>query len=134
MNTRIFLLAAAVLAFLQGTILPPVFLAGPLLLGFLLAEPQNLYPLVFLAGLIFDLIQPAVFGINALLFLLFVFLVDRFSQKIPLRRPLVLLILVVGFSLVRAKMIGTAISPLAILLAVAVTIFLFWEKEGKLKL
>lgn len=75
MSRRLFLLLSFVLAFVQGVFLPQVFAEGILLIFLLLLRPGfRSAPYVFVAGLIFDLVQNQTLGITSAIFLVALFL------------------------------------------------------------
>lgn len=128
MSTRTFLLIMTALAFLQGTILPSVFLEGLVILLFLLTQderaPSVALP-IFASGLVFDLLQVEKLGLNALLFTSFALLVFVLRGKTPVRGPLVSGALVALFALVRGKIIlgSAAFFPLLITFLLTAGIF-----------
>lgn len=135
MSSRNFILIMAVLAFVQGTLLPPVFLEGLAIFLFLVEGAASL-PAVFLAGLVFDVVQAQPLGLGSLLFLGAAAAVNFLSGKLPLKTPLGAGIFVVAFNIVRSQATIGEVSVISLLMAFLITLVIArpgYELRGKIK-
>lgn len=137
MNTRIFLLTMTVLAFLQGPLLPSVFLEGlPLLILAQSLPLQNSLPAAFSAGIIFDLVQAQTLGVSSAIFVLFTIFAVFVSSRVPARHPLVVVFFILVLNFSRAQLVGGNV-VFATLVAGSLAVFLLGRRlstSGKLRL
>ena len=117
MRNRIFILLALVFAFLQGPLLPSVFIEGLLVIMLINANPSataargepslraSSLVTLFLAGIIFDLIQGRTLGITAVLFGAFALLSLLLSRAASFKRTLPLSSLAFFVDIVRGKIV-----------------------------
>lgn len=131
MSAKSFLAVMTLLAFLQGPVLPTVFLEGLPLLILLFSEPLSTsLPLAFATGLIFDLVQAQTLGTSSVIFVLFTIFVIFVSSRVPAHHPLVIVFLVFVLNLARGQLVGANHEPLALLIAAFVTAFLVGTRFG----
>lgn len=139
MNPRIFLLIMTVLAFLQGPVLPVVFLESLPLLILLFSQPLSAsLPLAFLAGLIFDLIQAQTLGTSSAIFVLFAIFVVFVSERVPARHPLVIVFFVLVLNFSRMQLAGADSAAFPTLIALLLAVFLLtggrFSTSGKIRI
>lgn len=104
MNTRIFLVLTLVFSLLQGPLLPSVFIEGLLVVLFLFEKGlKRSIPFIFLAGIIFDLIQSRTIGLTSLIFVLSAGLVWYLRSYISPRRGVFLTLGALAINLARTN-------------------------------
>lgn len=116
MSKKLFLLVMLVLAFLQGTVLPAVFLEGLPLFFFSLYGGVAVLPAVFLAGIIFDLVQTSALGVTSVIFILAAFF--------PLRHPISIFVFFILLNFARSQALSIVFPLLPTLFAAALGVFL----------
>lgn len=137
MNIKVFFALTLLLAFLQGTLLPLVFLEILLLFWLAWSLPQQALAAAFFSGIIFDLVQAQTLGVSSLLFVLFVLLVSLFSEKMPVRHPIFLALLGGGMAILRMEVLASERHLLIALLVGLVSALLFGRSQevaGRLRI
>lgn len=139
MNTKLFLVLSIVVSFLQGPLLPPVFMEGVLLVAYLSANKETKsLPGVLASGLIFDLLQSQHLGLSSLVFLGATFLISLLEEHIPVYKALSLGVFAILINIVRAKIVFPSLTlpSVAISTVVALVIFtaLLLPAKGWLKI
>lgn len=128
MTTYLFLLLSLVFALLQGTLLPPVFTEGMLVILFILDKSNSRGFLgIFFAGLIFDLIQSHTLGLSSLIFLLTALVTVVLRNQFFLQKPVYLAIISFLLLIARSKLIYTEVLflPVGISFLISLLIFSF---------
>lgn len=137
-----FLLIMLALAFLQGTIFPPVFLEGVALFFFTLyslySNFPSVLPAVFVAGIVFDLAQASFLGVSAAIFVSASGMLFLLSDRIPVKHPVFVSLFLVGLNFLRAQALSLEFPVLPTMLAILAGIFLNArageDLRGKLRL
>lgn len=126
-------------AFLQGTILPVVFIEGLLVVFYLVTRSVRLGPPLILSGLVFDLVQNQKLGLTSLIFLAALALVLILKNNVILRQTVVLSCLAVAINALREILLfgHIEIFPLVLLFGICYLVFrTFWRPDvsGKIRI
>lgn len=130
MQIRTLFLLSVIFAFLQGPVLPAVFVEGFLLILVVLGEydekgllSNKAFLQVFGFSFVFDLIQGQSLGLTSLLFLAISFGLAVFKRNLFARKEVFLAVIVVCISFIRAKVVFGSFYPLSLLFIFFVTFF-----------
>ena len=124
MTTRIFLTLTLVFSLLQGPLLPSVFVEGLLIILLLFEKSlRRAIPLIFLAGIVFDLCQGREIGPSSLIFLLMAGAIWYLKNYISLQKGVFLTLVALSINLARIHFVYHA--PLFSLSLVVVLILGF---------
>lgn len=132
MKSRIFLLLALIFAFLQGALLPFVLAEGFLvtILATYEKDKPKFFTILFLAGVLFDIIQGQTLGASSLIFLIGGVALTSIGLAISHRKSLVLVLSVAGINLARAFFLFSyfSIAETLITIVLALVFFKFFHQ------
>lgn len=139
MRTRIFLFLSLIFALLQGSFLPPVFFEGLLVVIFVLSnQPARVLSGLFVAGLLFDIVQTVHLGLTSVIFLIAALGMLSLKQEVPFSKPWVGAVVGALIVLARSKFVFGHIDLWAValggLIAFFVLSFARLSKSDKLEI
>lgn len=127
MSTRFLLISSIIFSLLQGIFLPPVFAEGLIVLFLSLAKQfRGASTGLFLAGIIFDLLQNQTLGQSSLLFLALGGLFSYLANSLPMNKPLFLAFFASLTNVLRTYILFGTVSYLPSLINFIIFYVLFW--------